>query len=90
MESAREAGIVQGIDIFGVDSLAEVVDFLEGKVNLKPIIHRSDASSQAPRYEFDFSDIKGQYNLRRAVEVAVSGGHNLLMLSTYCLPYLFA
>ena len=70
---------MQGIDIFGVDSLSEVVDFLEGKVALQPMTHSGGASSPTNPYEYDFSDIKGQHNLRRAVEVAVSGGHNILI-----------
>jgi magnesium chelatase family protein len=78
-ESAKEAAIVHGIDIFGVDSLSEVVDFLEGKVVLQPMTHPGGASSPTNRYEYDFSDIKGQHNLRRAVEVAVSGGHNIVI-----------
>jgi magnesium chelatase family protein len=78
-ESAKEASIVQGVDIFGVDSLSEVVDFLEGKVVLQPMTHHRGVSSPTNRYEYDFSDIKGQHNLRRAVEVAVSGGHNILI-----------
>jgi magnesium chelatase family protein len=78
-ESAKEAAIVQGIDIFAVDSLSEVVDFLEGKVVLQPMTHPGGTSSPTNRYEYDFSDIKGQHNLRRAVEVAVSGGHNILI-----------
>jgi magnesium chelatase family protein len=78
-ESAKEAAIVHGVDIFGVDSLSEVVDFLEGKVVLQPMTHPGGASSPTNRYEYDFSDIKGQHNLRRAVEVAVSGGHNILI-----------
>jgi len=78
-ESAKEASIVKGVDVFGVDSLAQAVDFLEGKVHLEPVLSSHQVLKDAVGLEHDFSDIKGQHNLRRAVEVAVSGGHNILI-----------
>ena len=86
-ESAWEASLVEGISVYPVESLAEAVDFLSGKVSI-PVLHKEDTpyvSSKEFDYQIDFSEIKGQLKLRRAVEVAVAGGHNLLMLSTYCL-----
>ncbi len=81
MDSALEASIIKGIEVYGVNSLSEAVDFLDGKINLKPV---STNSSDLPSGEFvfsqDFEEVKGQARLRRAVEVAVSGGHNLLIV----------
>ncbi len=84
-ESAEEASVVPGIDIYGVNSLAETVDFLNGKLLLKALQPTSDDTlSSGHQISHDFDEIKGQQRLKRAVEVAVAGGHNLLMLSTYC------
>ena len=80
MASAREASIVQGIEIYGVESLAEAVEFLNEKTTLKPLCSESYLPSGEAVYSNDFNDIKGQLKLRRAVEVAVSGGHNLLIV----------
>ncbi|MEC8014134.1 MAG: YifB family Mg chelatase-like AAA ATPase [Verrucomicrobiota bacterium] len=81
-ESAWEASLVEGISVYPVESLAEAVDFLSGKVSI-PVLHKEDTpyvSSKEFDYQIDFSEIKGQLKLRRAVEVAVAGGHNLLMI----------
>ena len=91
MESAIEASLVQGVDVYGVNSLSETVDFLNGKCTIQTLSNDLGAQSH-PKKSFanDFNEVKGQVKLRRAVEVAVSGGHNLLMLSTYCLIYMQA
>jgi magnesium chelatase family protein len=80
-ESAVEASIVKGIDIYGVNSLAETVDFLNGKLLIKAL-QSSAINAASLKHEFacDFNEIKGQHRLKRAVEVAVSGGHNLLIV----------
>ena len=90
MDSAVEASFVQGVDVYGVHSLSETVDFLNGKINIQPLSNKHLGSQSDPKKSFvnDFNEVKGQKKLRRAVEVAVSGGHNLLMLSTYCLIYM--
>lgn len=79
--SAEEAAMVEGVDVYRIDSLAQAVHFLSGQVALQPLdvpAVRSPAplSSDGP----DFSEIKGQHALRRAIEVAVAGNHNLLMI----------
>lgn len=80
-DSAKEASIVQGIEIYGVRSLAETVDFLNGKNNLKTCNSLvTGLSPHSIKFPHDFEDIKGQSKLRRAVEVSVSGGHNLLIV----------
>ena len=79
-ETAHEASIVSGIEIYGVNSLAETVDFLNGKVVLEPLRTRTIRTPEISNFSYDFEDIKGQTQLRRAVEVAVSGGHNLIIV----------
>jgi magnesium chelatase family protein len=80
-ESAEEASVVPGIDIYGVNSLAETVDFLNGKLLLKALQPTSDDTlSSGHQISHDFDEIKGQQRLKRAVEVAVAGGHNLLIV----------
>jgi magnesium chelatase family protein len=80
-ESAEEASVVPGIDIYGVNSLAETVDFLNGKLLLKALQPTSDDTlSSGHQISHDFDEIKGQKRLKRAVEVAVAGGHNLLIV----------
>ena len=81
MESAKEASIVKGINVYGVNTLAETVDFLNGVKDLLPIQSRElFDTAETISFPDDFSEVKGQLKLRRAVEVAVSGGHNLLIV----------
>ncbi|MBE6414047.1 MAG: ATP-binding protein [Verrucomicrobiaceae bacterium] len=81
-DSAYEASLVDGIEVFAPDNLAELVAFLRGQAQIKKIEPSKDAfSNEADSiFDVDFADVKGQYQVRRAVEVAVAGGHNLLMV----------
>lgn len=80
-ENAAEAACVSGVKIYPVDGLRQAVAFLRGEGDLAPMLPQSFSPADA-RYETDFSEVKGQSAAKRAAEVAVAGGHNLLLCGT--------
>lgn len=80
-ENAGEAGIIEGIDVIPVHSLIETISFLEGKIEITPFkLNLDDIFSSLNTSEYDMHDVKGQYHVKRALEVSAAGGHNILMI----------
>lgn len=79
--NAAEASVVRGIEVYGVKSLREAYEFLNKSTELHPVVSSPfEKSTDADAFDVDFSEVKGQHQVKRAIEVAVAGGHNLLLL----------
>lgn len=81
-QNAREAAVVNNLEVFGVDNIKEVIEFVDGKRTLDPteVNTREEFYAKQEAFQFDFSDVRGQENVKRALEVSAAGGHNLLMV----------
>jgi len=82
VQNAKEAAIVNDLKVYGVENIKQVIDFFDGKSDLEPTVidTRKEFYASLNEYEFDFSDVKGQENIKRALEIAAAGGHNVILI----------
>ncbi|MDA9776011.1 YifB family Mg chelatase-like AAA ATPase [Flavobacteriales bacterium] len=81
-QNAREAAIVDGMDVYGVENIKEVIDFFNEEIELEKTIvdTREEFYNQLMSSDLDFKDVKGQQNIKRAFEIAAAGGHNIILI----------
>ena len=81
-ENVREAAVVNNLDVYGMESMTDVIDFLTDRRSFNPvkIDTRKEFYEHQYAFDLDFADVRGQDNVKRALEVAAAGGHNLIMI----------
>ena len=81
-QNAREAAIVNDLEVYGVENIKEVVGFFNGKTQLEQEVvnTREEFYNSLCNYDSDFSEVRGQENIKRALEIAAAGGHNVILI----------
>jgi magnesium chelatase family protein len=86
-ENKVEAAVVEGIDVYPVGTLGQLVEALSGLTAMAPFQMHARQFFKKPAFETDFSDVRGQENVKRAMEIAAAGGHNMIMLGRISTIY---
>ena len=81
-ENVREAAVVNNLEVYGMDHISDVINFLNGSEQFEPLVvdTRKEFYDRQYSFDLDFADVRGQESVKRALEVAAAGGHNLIMI----------